>query len=96
VRFYGNLWSHDENALGPLLMSLPTDTAIVIDMTNFNGMGAELSPAFRDLAFRNAQVKWLASPKLASQLRKLRIKSETIVVKQEPQCVAPGTHFSRQ
>jgi hypothetical protein len=96
VRFYGNLWSHDEDALEPLLMSLPTDAAIVIDMTNFNGMGAELSSAFRDLASRNEQVKWLASPKLASQLRKLGIKPKTIEVKHEPQCLGPGTHFSRR
>jgi hypothetical protein len=96
VRFYGGLWSHDEDTLEPFLMSLPTDIPIQIDMSNFNGMGSELSPTFKDLATRNPQVTWATSPNLAPQLRKLGIKPDTIQVPSDLHCLPLGTRFSRR
>jgi len=75
LRFYGSLSiDHDED-LGRLIASLPADTRLTVDMTNFGGMGIPLHPTFRPLLARSIEVHWMATPQAATQLREIGVNS---------------------
>lgn len=63
VRIYGGLSLGDDEALNTFLHALPTDKHMLIDLTNFNGMGTRFYPLFQHLLKRNPNVVWVASPK---------------------------------
>jgi len=74
LRFYGRLsMDHDED-LGRLISSLPSDTPITIDMTNFGGMGMLLYSTFRPLLARSIEVHWVATPISARQPHEIGVK----------------------
>lgn len=81
IRFYGALSTNEKSELERLVVSLPTDRPIMIDMTNFSRMGTLLYPQFQLLLSRVASVSWLASPEAAQQLVELGVKPETIDVR---------------
>ena len=80
VRIYGNLSSNEEEALTKFVHDLPADKPMLIDMTNFNGMGTMFYPLFRDLKKRNPDIVWVASPKtyIFDQLHEMGIPGSRI------------------
>jgi hypothetical protein len=96
LRFYGSLSiDHDED-LGHLIESLPADTPLTIDMTNFGGMGLLLYSTFRPLLARSPVVHWVAAPRAATQLRELGVKPTAIEVIQTLYCEGQPMRFSRR
>jgi hypothetical protein len=61
IRIYGALSVDEESTrqLTQFLDSLPSDKAVLVDMTNFQGMGTLFYPLFRDLIRRNEQIVWV-------------------------------------
>jgi hypothetical protein len=78
VRLYGALSINHEAAVAHLLSSLPTDTQIQFDITNFYGMGTLLYPQFRKLLTRFPAISWTASAHSAKMLAEIGVKSETL------------------
>lgn len=80
VRIYGWLSSNEEAALNKFVHDLPTAKPVLIDMTNFNGMGTMFYPLFRSLLKRNPDIVWVASPKahVFAQLHEMGIPSSRI------------------
>jgi len=61
VRIYGVLSVDEERTreLTQFLDSLPSDKPVLVDMTNFQGMGTFFYPLFRNLIKRNGQIVWV-------------------------------------
>ena len=59
IRIYGSLTSHRERELNKFIAELPSDRPIIIDMTNFEGMGTMYYPLFKSLATRNKSIVWV-------------------------------------
>lgn len=80
VRIYGGLSSNEEAALNKFVHDLPTDKPMLIDMTNFNGMGTMFYPLFRSLLKRNPNIVWVASPETNgfAQLHEMGVPSSRI------------------
>jgi hypothetical protein len=96
LRFYGSLSiDHDED-LGRLIGSLPADTPLTVDMTNFASMGLLLYSTFRPLLARSIEVHWVATPYAATQLREIGVKSSAIDVTQTLYCEGQPMRFSRR
>jgi hypothetical protein len=68
----------DETALRDLFNSLSPDEPYVIDMTNFEGMGTLLYPAFVEFALRNPRTSWAASTSALSHLQAMRITNSSV------------------
>lgn len=62
VRLYGHLSSDEESALTEFVYQLPTNQPILIDVTNFGGMGTMFYPLFRSLLARNPHIVWVVNP----------------------------------
>ncbi|RPD45869.1 hypothetical protein DNI29_17115 [Hymenobacter sediminis] len=73
VRIYGNLSSNEEAVLTRFVQALPSDVPILVDMTNFEGMGTMFYPLFRSLLTRNHRVMWLPSVEAAKQLEEIGV-----------------------
>jgi hypothetical protein len=73
VRIYGSLSSDAEQELTKFIHQLPSDRPILIDMTNFEGMGTMFYPLFRSLLTRNNRVVWVASKWSKKQLVEMEI-----------------------
>lgn len=73
VRIYGGLSLGDDEALNTFLRGLPADKPLLIDMTNFNGMGTRFYPLFHHLLKRNPNVVWVAYPKAHGFMQLLEI-----------------------
>lgn len=81
VRIYGGLSSNEEEALHKFVHDLPSNKPMLIDMSNFNGMGTMFYPLFRSLVKRNPNIVWVvASPKTNgfAQLHEMGISSSRI------------------
>ena len=63
VRVYGDLSANEEQELNTFVNSLPIDKPILIDMTNFNGMGTRFYPLFKSLLKRNPDIVWVTNTK---------------------------------
>jgi hypothetical protein len=96
LRFYGSLSiDHDEDLMH-LIESLPADTPLTIDMTNFGGMGLLLYLDFHPLLARSIEVHWVATPQAATQLRKIGVKSAAIHVITSLYCEGQPMRCSRR
>jgi anti-anti-sigma regulatory factor len=62
LRIFGSLSSSKEMALRSLLSTLPKDEPLIVDMTNFDGMGTLLYPAFVEFASSRRFLSWAVSP----------------------------------
>jgi hypothetical protein len=79
LRIFGALSSHDEGALRELFGVLRRDVPMIVDMSNFDGMGSLLYPVFRDFMERPGPILWLASDRARQQLRYIGVVEEHIV-----------------
>src|SRR5205085_10583472 len=61
LRIFGSLSSSHRKALRSLFSSLPSEEPLVVDMTNFDGMGTLLYPAFVEFATSGRRLAWAAS-----------------------------------
>jgi hypothetical protein len=79
ARIYGVLSVDDEStrALTEFLNSLPSDRPILIDMTNFQGMGTLFYPLFKELITRNKNIVWAAENN--EQLLEIGVDKDRIV-----------------
>jgi len=80
VRFYGILSSGDDKDLKKLIDGLPTDKPLVIDMSNFQGMGTILYPRFRELIRRNPDITWISSREAKRQLLEIGVPERRIEI----------------
>jgi hypothetical protein len=96
LRFYGALSINHDEDLGRLIASLPSDTPLTIDMTNFGGMGMLLYPTFRPLLARSIEVHWVATPLSERQLHEIGVKPAAIEVTQTLYCKDQPMRFSRR
>ena len=80
VRMYGGLSSNEEQELTKFIHQLPSDRPLLIDMTNFEGMGTMFYPLFRSLLARNNQIVWVASKWSRKQLQEIKVPADRITV----------------
>jgi hypothetical protein len=80
VRMYGSLSSNEERELTRFVQQLPSDRPILIDMTNFEGMGTMFYPLFRRLMTRNPCIVWVASKRSLEQLQELGVPAASITM----------------
>ncbi|AWM32104.1 hypothetical protein DDQ68_04415 [Hymenobacter nivis] len=80
VRMYGGLSANEEQALTKFMHELPSDRSILVDMTNFEGMGTMFYPLFRNLLARNRQIVWVASKWSRKQLREIKVPADRITM----------------
>lgn len=78
VRFFGSLSTIDEPALRDLIVSLPADVPLLIDMSNFEGMGTALYIHFQGLLMRNKNIRWIASKPARKQLLEIGVAEKDI------------------
>lgn len=76
VRIYGSLSSNEEQELNKFIKDLPSDRPILIDMTNFEGMGTMYYPLFKSLINRNKNIVWATRYK--RQLKEIGIDTTKI------------------
>jgi hypothetical protein len=79
VRLFGGLSSDDEHALQSTLGAVAADAAVVVDMTNCDGMGTLLYPLFTGFGGRSAPTAWAASLAAAHHLHAAGIPDASIV-----------------
>lgn len=80
VRIYGSLSSDAEQELNKFIHQLPSDHPILIDMTNFEGMGTMFYPLFRSLLARNPRIVWVASKWSQKQLQEMEVSADRITM----------------
>lgn len=80
VRMYGSLSSDNEKELTRFVQQLPSDRPILIDMSNFEGMGTMYYPLFRRLLARNPRIVWVASKWSQKQLLELGVPTASITM----------------
>jgi hypothetical protein len=61
LRIFGSLSSSDEDDLRSFFAALPSGEPMVMDMTNFDSMGALLYPAFLEFASERRSLAWAVS-----------------------------------
>lgn len=81
VRIYGCLSANEEQELNTFVHGLPIDKPILIDMTNFNGMGTMFYPLFKGLLKRNPDIVWVTSSKgeALKQVQEIGVPATRIV-----------------
>jgi hypothetical protein len=69
-RIYGALsyFEHVTNAINSLIHDIPSGESVVIDMSNFEGMGTIYYPHFKKLLAKNNQIKWIVNERARQQL----------------------------
>jgi hypothetical protein len=95
LRVYGSLTINHIHDFDQIVDSLPSDVPLLIDMTNFNGMGTLLYESFRPLLSRTPAVKWKASPPAAHQLGEVGVATTDLDVVQGLYCAGQPMRFSR-
>jgi hypothetical protein len=80
VRMYGSLSSDNEQELTRFVEQLPSDRSILIDMTNFEGMGTMFYPLFQRLLARNPRIVWVASKWSQKQLQELGVPADRMTM----------------
>jgi hypothetical protein len=78
IRIYGSLTAKHEDELNNFINELPSDKSIVVDMTNFNGMGTMYYSLFRSLINRNKNIIWVIK-KNKYQLKEIGVDTLKIV-----------------
>jgi hypothetical protein len=78
VRLYGSLSSNEEQDLNRFVRALPTAKPILIDVTNFEGMGTLYFPLFQRLLGQNTRIVWVASEWSRKQLREMGVPASRI------------------
>lgn len=73
LRIFGRLTSSDDHALYQQLNDAAGDDPLLVDMTNFEGMGTLLYPIFARFAARRKNIAWAASPHARKQLAQIGV-----------------------
>lgn len=73
LRIFGRLTSSDDHALYQLLNEASGDDPLLVDMTNFEGMGTILYPIFARFAAKRKNIAWAASPYARKQLGQIGV-----------------------
>lgn len=80
VRMYGSLSSDEDAALTNFIHQLPSDRLILIDVSNFQGMGTMFYPLFKSLLARNPRIVWVAPRGSREQLQELGIPAARMTI----------------
>lgn len=86
VRLFGRLSSNDEADLRRLFGQLLDEEELVIDMTNFEGMGTLLHPMFAELASKHPRLAWAASKAARKHLLAIDLEESIIHETVEAAC----------
>jgi hypothetical protein len=80
IRFFGGISTAYQRALARCLGSLPKRKSLLIDMSDFEGMGTLLYPVFRRFVRRRrlARTAWWASLPARQQLQAIGVRSSDI------------------
>jgi hypothetical protein len=79
IRIFGALSSRDEGALREFFGALRPEVPMIVDMSNFDGMGTALYPVFEDFMARPAPILWIASDRARAHLRDIGVADESVV-----------------
>lgn len=79
IRIFGALSSRDEGALREFFGALRRDVPMIVDMSNFDGMGTALYPVFQDFMARPAPIVWIASERARGHLRDIGVEGADMV-----------------
>ncbi|MDJ1486224.1 hypothetical protein QNI16_37420 [Cytophagaceae bacterium YF14B1] len=79
VRIYGSLSVYEKDELTQFLQDLPVAKPILMDMSNFNGMGTILYPVFQSLLSHTNRIIWVANHYAKDQLLAIGVQPEDIV-----------------
>jgi hypothetical protein len=96
LRVYGSLTIDDIDDFDRIIDSLPPNVPLVMDMTNFNNMGALLYQGFRRLLSRAPAAEWKVSPQAARQLRAVGVAAVALEIPQGLYCAGQPRRFSRR
>ncbi|HAH22868.1 MAG TPA: hypothetical protein DCL77_03760 [Prolixibacteraceae bacterium] len=78
-KLYGSITAHEEDELNTFFKSLPLDSVLYFDMSNFDSMGTMFYPTFRALCERNKNIYWLnCSAGALKQLNEIGISPSRI------------------
>jgi hypothetical protein len=78
-KLYGSISSNEEDELNNFLKSLPPESAIYFDMSNFSSMGTMFYPIFKTLCERNKNIYWMkCSSGAVKQLNEIGINPSRI------------------
>lgn len=58
--------------------TIPRNEPLVVDMSNFDGMGTLLYPIFAEFAGSHDRLAWVASPNAERQLAEIGVNGQTI------------------
>ena len=83
IRFYSSLSISDAFELHRLFNSIPLKTPVVVDMTNFQGMGTLLHDDFQRFNSTHNVVTWLSSVAALEHLQQIGIPAQKIVTEQK-------------
>jgi type II secretory pathway component PulF len=78
LRLFGSLTSHDREALRSVFESVSDGLPLVIDMTNFGGMGTVLYPIFVQFAKRKGHLAWACSEHAKHHLKAMGLNESRI------------------
>ncbi|MBV1914507.1 MAG: hypothetical protein KUG72_03925 [Pseudomonadales bacterium] len=73
IRFFGRMSASDQQDLNLLLKKIRDDVNLIIDMSNFDGMGTILYPEFKQLLSRGLPIKWIANDRVKEQLLEIGV-----------------------
>lgn len=73
LRLFGGLTSYHIDELRRVFESTPTETPLVIDMTNLDGMGTILYPTFVEFSRRHPCIGWAVSTAARKHLERMQL-----------------------
>lgn len=91
LRLFGSLTSSDERALRKVFESLPKEEPLLVDMTNFDGMGTLLFPAFVDFSSGHNQLAWAVSKDARRYIEAMKMQEPVLF-----DTVAEATRWLRE
>lgn len=78
VRFFSGLGWGYETKLEQIFQRLPKSQSIIMDMSNFSGMGTLYYPLFRRFLASHENLVWIASGRAKEQLLEIGVQPEKI------------------
>ena len=77
-RFYSHLSANEADEFYKFIKSLPKDKPIIIDFSNFGGMGTMFYSDFQNLITRNPHVYWLVNEYSKGQVVEIGVRPDRI------------------
>lgn len=82
-RFYSHLSSNEAEELYDWIDALPRNKPIILDFSNFGGMGTMFYGDFNDLIKENDEIYWLVSEYSQKQVKEIGVKKSRIFKKRK-------------